>query len=203
MKNDSPFNPLQMENLAESVAKALLSRNAHPLSKVPKFAGAGLYAIYYAGSFPAYSRLAAQSTKPALPSPIYVGKAVAKGSRKGLHTSASTFALSSRLREHAQSIAYATNLDVADFSARWLVVEPIWIGLGETMLIGRFAPVWNGLVDGFGNHNPGSKRMQTRTSRWDTLHPGRPWVRAEQVRIETAGAIGADVTEYLRSRLGD
>jgi len=51
-----PFNPLDKRNLGESVAEALLQVEAQPLP--PKqFIGAGVYAIYYAGSFSAYARL--------------------------------------------------------------------------------------------------------------------------------------------------
>jgi len=39
-------------------------------------------------------------------------------------------------------------------------------------LIGQFKPVWNVLIEGFGIHQPGKRRPQ-RTSKWDTLHPGR------------------------------
>jgi hypothetical protein len=53
-----PYNPLDRVNLARSVERALL---AEPLSMLPllePFAGAGLYALYYLGDFPAYADLA-------------------------------------------------------------------------------------------------------------------------------------------------
>ena len=43
------------------------------------------------------------------------------------------------------------------------------------MLIRHFQPVWNQVIDGFGNHDPGKGRNQQRRSVWDTLHPGREW----------------------------
>ena len=57
--------------------------------------------------------------------PIYVGKAVPKGSRKGgfgLGMSPGTV-LYDRLREHARSIDQVENLQLADFCCRYLVVD--------------------------------------------------------------------------------
>ena len=60
-KNDKPvlkpFNPLDKRNLGESVADALLDTDAQSLPPIP-FIGAGVYAIYYTGSFSAYEQLA-------------------------------------------------------------------------------------------------------------------------------------------------
>ncbi len=52
-----PFNPLNKTNLGESVAKALLTERVGPLRPEP-FIGAGIYALYYVGSFPAYAEIA-------------------------------------------------------------------------------------------------------------------------------------------------
>ena len=80
-----------------------------------------------------------------------------------------------RLREHAKSIEKADNLRIEDFKCRYLVVDDIWIPLGESLLIEAFNPLWNRLVDGFGNHDPGKGRYNQMRSAWDVLHPGRPW----------------------------
>lgn len=197
-----PFNPLDMDNLGASVADALLSTDPTPLGAVPPFFGAGVYAIYYNGTLDCYSTLLSASVYGAQV-PIYVGKAVPQGSRKGVAVTHGTKsrALSTRLRnDHARSIEAAINLDIADFTCRWLVVEPIWIPLGESVLISRFTPVWNGLVDGFGNHDPGAGRRQGVRSRWDTLHPGRPWAPLFPERPESADSIARDVAEYLAQR---
>lgn len=109
--------------------------------------------------------------------PIYVGKAVPAGARKGgfgLGLSPGTV-LFKRLEEHAESIRQATNLKLEDFKCRFLVVDDIWIPLAESLLIEMFSPAWNKIVDGFGNHNPGSGRHGQRRSSWDVLHPGRSW----------------------------
>ena len=45
----------------------------------------------------------------------------------------------------------------------------------EAELIRRYGPLWNSVIDGFGNHDPGSGRYNQAKSEWDVLHPGRPW----------------------------
>jgi hypothetical protein len=40
-----------------------------------------------------------------------------------------------RLKEHAESIRSAQNLDIKDFYCRFLVVDDIWIPLGESLVI--------------------------------------------------------------------
>ena len=164
-----PYNPLDKRNLAESVATALLKRPVGPLPPIVSFDGAGIYAIYYGGSFRPYRSMAAKNKGENPSHPIYIGKAVPPGSRKGgfaLGTAPSS-ALHKRLREHAQSIDEADNLRLSDFRCRFLVSEDIWIPLGE-----QFRPIWNVLIEGFGIHQPGKRRPQ-RTSKWDTLHTGR------------------------------
>ncbi len=209
MTSQQPFNPLDMHNLGLSITTAMLGTDPTPLGAVPKFQGAGLYAIYYTGQFPAYRMIAECNTENKFEQPIYVGKAIPKGGRKGSiivadpEKPARGTALSSRLNEHARSVEKATNLDITDFWCRWLVVEPIWIPLGENVLIGRTAPVWNRIVDGFGNHDPGAGRHAGEVSRWDVLHPGRAWVDKLKPRrdTDTTDHIQADIIEYLRSRL--
>ncbi len=85
-------------------------------------------------------------------------------------------ALANRLKEHAETIQAAENLRLADFLFRYLVVDDIWIPLGETYMIERFQPVWNMIVEGFGIKTPGKRRRGQYTSLWDTLHPGRAFV---------------------------
>lgn len=196
-----PFNPLDMENLGASVATALLTTTPSPLGGLPAFYGAGVYAIYYDGDMDCYATLTT-ATVDGYAAPIYVGKAVPKGGRKGVEVEHGTKsrALSGRLREHANSVVAASNLNIADFTCRWLVVEPIWIPLGESVIIARFAPVWNVIVDGFGNHDPGAGRVAGIRSRWDTLHPGRAWAPNFPARQESADDIAQDVSEYLAQR---
>ena len=76
-----PFNPLAMENLAESIVHALHLQDPVPLALVPEFDGAGVYALYYHGKFPAYKALAAVNADQLI-EPIYIGKASPSGARK-------------------------------------------------------------------------------------------------------------------------
>lgn len=195
-----PFNPLDKQNLGAAVAEALLSSAIHPLGSLPEFRGAGIYTIYYGGGFPAYEELAGRNRDGQWAAPIYIGKAVPAGARKGVGTRQETGKpLYNRLAEHAESIRAAQNLDINDFTCRFLVVDDIWIPLGESLLIARYAPVWNSLVDGFGNHDPGRGRYNGMRPRWDVLHPGRTWATRCGPRTEDADAIARDVATYLRT----
>lgn len=199
MTDAVPFNPLDKQNLGASVAQALLGRKARPLGDLPLFAGAGIYALYYRGTHGAYVALSAANPANDPQAPIYVGKAIPPGGRKGsaLTETAATTALWRRLKEHAESIQCAEDLDLKDFVCRSLVVDDIWIPLGEALLIAKFSPIWNQTVDGFGNHDPGKGRYNGMRSRWDTLHPGRPWALRCQPRPETAEQIMGEVKARL------
>jgi len=172
---DDQFNPLDKQNLAESLAEAMLKRPVFQLPPEEEFDGAGVYAIYYAGGFAPYKRLADKNQGDDPAAPIYVGKAVPPGARKGGFGLGADpgKALLKRLKEHAKSIQEAKNLDLDDFSCRYLVCDDIWIPLGEALLIERFQPPWNVLIEGFGIHTPGKGRKKQVRSKWDTLHPGR------------------------------
>lgn len=201
MTSHAPYNPLEKVNLGISVADAMLSQPVHPLGALKAFNGAGIYAIYYCGSHPAYGKLAARNNSQGHTSPIYVGKAIPAGGRKGGGGIASvkagaTKALFKRLGEHAESIR-VTKLSIDDFFCRYLVVDDIWIPLGESLLIAKFSPVWNLLVDGFGNHDPGKGRYNGLVPKWDVLHPGRSWAAKCQARKETAEQITSEVQSWL------
>lgn len=104
-------------HLGESIRDALLKQPILPMPPTDRFPGAGIYALYYTGKFPAYEPLAGRNRDSRFELPIYVGEAVPEGARKGgvLDPDKPTFKLCARLREHANSIR-ATNLCVEDFS---------------------------------------------------------------------------------------
>lgn len=198
-----PFNPLDKKNLGASVAEALLTGKVHPLGDLPEFRGAGIYAIYYAGDFAPYGEIARRN-RDAKHAPIYVGKAVPAGARKGgaaVGNGTVGKPLFNRLSEHAESIRAVSNVSIDDFTCRFLVVDDIWIPLGESLLIARYSPVWNSLIDGFGNHDPGSGRYNGMRPRWDVLHPGRAWAAKCRERLETSDEIVMDVETYLRNTI--
>ncbi|WP_305044870.1 Eco29kI family restriction endonuclease [Geoalkalibacter sp.] len=195
-----PFNPLDKRHLGESVGQAMLRGPVVPLASLAVFEGAGIYAIYYTGPFEGYEIIAERNRHGKFAAPIYVGKAVPKGARKGSTLEAPPGrVLHDRIKQHLKSIEDATNLDIADFSCRYLVVDDIWIPLGETLLIAKFDPLWNKLIDGFGNHDPGAGRHQGLRPRWDVLHPGRPWAEKCRPREETAEQIICEARDYLRN----
>jgi Eco29kI restriction endonuclease len=116
-----PYNPLNKPHLGKSVVEALLASPLFPLGEIVPFEGAGIYAIYYHGPFEPYGTI---SNADAV-MPIYVGKAVPSGSRKGasLTTTSTGNWLFRRISEHRESINSAQNLSVGDFSARYLAVD--------------------------------------------------------------------------------
>jgi hypothetical protein len=176
MKKEHSYNPLDKINLAKSIEIELLQRPADPLSAVDHIEGAGVYVIYYSGIFPAYAPIAKENQDGLFKLPIYVGKAIPKGGRKGglnVDFAATGRALADRLRQHASSISEALNLELSDFHVRHLTVDDIWIPLGENVLIETFRPIWNRALDGFGNKDPGNRRATQYKSPWDVLHPGR------------------------------
>ena len=199
---DTPFNPLDKLNLGESVANALLKRNVGPLPPKERFVGAGIYAIYYTGDFRAYRPIAEQNRDNKFDRPIYVGKAVPPGARKGgfgLSTTPGN-ALFNRLREHSKSIE-VTNLRLTDFFCRYLVSDDIWIPLGEALLIERFQPLWNVLIEGFGIHTPGAGRKKQVRSKWDTLHPGRGLAADLPPNPKTANQLERDIHAFLAGEI--
>lgn len=172
---DGPYNPLDKLHFGDSIARAFLASPVHTLSVRSHLVGAGVYALYYTGDFPPYAPIAQANRKDQFAQPIYVGKAVPEGARKGrlMDAAATGTALRKRLGNHAGSIREVENLNVEDFQFRSLVVDDVWIPLGEAMLIRYFKPIWNVVIDGFGNNTPGTGRNRQGKSRWDILHPGR------------------------------
>ncbi len=193
-----PFNPLDKRHLGESVGQAMLRQPVTPMKELQSFVGAGIYAIYYTGEFPAYEEISIRNRDGRYAAPIYVGKAVPKGARKGGDLEASPGkVLFNRIKQHVKSIEQASNLDIEDFFCRYLIVDDIWIPLGESLLIAKFNPLWNKLIDGFGNHDPGRGRHAGLRPRWDVLHPGRPWAERCKQRDETADQIIQEARNYL------
>lgn len=149
----------------------------HPLPPSNSFEGAGVYALYYVGDFEAYSAIA-DSNRNGFDKPIYAGKAVLTGWRQGRKTDVISSNLFNRLREHSKTIQSTKNLNLADFQCRFMILEgqeSNLISTVESELIRRFTPLWNSIIDGFGNHDPGSGRYNQSPSEWDILHPGRTW----------------------------
>ncbi len=199
MKEETLYNPLDKNNLGVSVADALLARSVSNLPPEP-FVGAGIYALYYVGDFPAYKPLVRKNKDGKFQAPIYVGKAVPAGARKGgFGLGAPTGkVLFKRLSEHAETISDSKNLRIEDFFCRYLVVDDIWIPLGESLLIEMFSPLWNQLIDGFGNHDPGKGRYNQQSSPWDVIHPGRRWAERLKPNSKTQNEFLKNIKTYLK-----
>ena len=179
MPESDYYDPLDYGNLTMNLVRELMAREPRPLPLRERFPGPGVYALFYDGDYPPYDRI----RSPSANRPIYVGKAVPPGARKGgtdLQTTSPD--LHRRIREHTGSIESAENLRVQDFCCRHLVVVPLWITMAERFLIEHYRPCWNVCIEGFGQHDPGKGRHQGERSWWDTLHPGRSWAEKLQER---------------------
>lgn len=195
-----PFNPLDKKNLGESVAEAMIEGPIHRLPP-ERFVGAGIYAIYYVGDFEPYRELSDRNREGRFERPIYVGKAVPPGARKGGFGLGEEpgEVLSNRLKQHYQSVRAAENLNENDFFCRYLVVEDIWIPLAESLLIEKFQPVWNRILDGFGNHAPGGGREEQKRSSWDEVHRGRAWAEHLNPCASSKDDLLNAVRDFLRN----
>ena len=182
------YDPLTYENLMAGLALHFGEQPKVPLDGTDDVAGPGIYALFYAGSFDAYRPISGTDD------PIYVGKAVPPGSRRGEDVDVRRPVLRQRLREHARSIEAVNNLDLRNFTCRHLSVVAVWITLAERFLVNHHRPLWNVCLDGFGDHDPGRGRRGSDRSWWDTLHPGRPWADKLQ-----AGKSEADALTMVRA----
>lgn len=98
------YDPLTYDNLMAGVIRHFETLTLELLDPVSDIEGPGIYALFYAGDFPAYQAIADTTL------PIYVGKAVPPGSRRGDDVNVQSPALKARLREHANSIRRTQNL---------------------------------------------------------------------------------------------
>ena len=120
MTSPDEYNPLDYQNLTRHCVDELMRRGPFELPLKQDFFGAGVYALFYKGSDPIYAKV----SSPNAEWPIYVGKAVPPGGRKGGgKPAAQSKSLSGRLAEHTASIKAASNLSTDDFLCRYLVVD--------------------------------------------------------------------------------
>ena len=86
--------------------------------------------------------------------------------------------LYSRIRQHSESIGNGKGLNLSDFVCRFAILEgdtSRMVAALEAAIIAEHVPLWNSVIDGFGNHDPGKQRVTGKRPQWDCLHPGRPW----------------------------
>jgi Eco29kI restriction endonuclease len=181
--------------------------NGTPVHKLPppvKFEGTGVYAIYYTGKLKYYSEIY-QKNRLEFHQPIYVGKAVPTGWRQArdVQEGFSSHELFGRLREHGKSIDAVRNLNVEDFSCRFMILEGSashLIGTVEAALIKYYKPIWNTKIDGFGNHDPGSGRYNQAKSDWDVIHTGRGWADKCVGKSATLAVVEKKIKEYFEKK---
>jgi hypothetical protein len=178
-RNRHLFRSPTIIQVVDEAVGFLLTSPLQALPPAAKFDGPGVYALYYYGDFALYAKLAALNREDCV-RPIYVGKAVLPGWRQARNTTIKASSLQQRLREHARNIAATKNLKVMDFVCRFMIMEgqeSNLISTVESELIRRYTPLWNSVVDGFGNHDPGRGRYNQSPSEWDVIHPGRAWAK--------------------------
>ncbi len=75
-----------------------------------------------------------------------------------------------------------------------MLVDEIWVPLGEARLVDWFRPIWNVTVEGFGSKVEGGGRTTTARSVWDILHPGRK----ESLGIQVGSSVETKIVTALR-----
>ena len=204
------FDPSDPKTVGRMVSIALLAQPRVPLGSIKPAYGSGVYAIYYEGSHPLYTRIAGTET------PIYVGKA------DPTNGDASTAReqgprLTARLIEHAGTIATTERhaesqglpetlspIHLSDFTCRRLVCATNAQLVAERHLIRMFWPVWNSDTKacwGMSKHGDAAKTRKNKRSPWDVVHPGRPWALDSALEDnasveEIAERIGAVLDQY-------
>ena len=189
----SIFNPSNPAHVGRFIALTMIAQDRTPLANLEKFYGAGVYAIYYVGSFTAYRPIARTEH------PIYVGKAdpVDEKAVNAIHQGTKLW---DRLNEHRKSISKANSLDLADFECRFLVVASGYQNAAEEYLINLFRPIWNNevkLAFGIGKHGDAPTTRVNKRSPWDTLHPGRNWAAGTLADQKPVALIETELTKHF------
>ncbi|MFM0113923.1 Eco29kI family restriction endonuclease [Paraburkholderia nemoris] len=190
------FDPSSPKVVGRFVAMAMLAQDRVPLDSIERFYGAGVYALYYKGSHPAYTRLSN------VDHPIYVGKAdPAMQSAKTPVDQGEK--LATRLNDHRRSIERGADIHPSEFDCRYLVVASGWQEAAESHLIHLYRPVWNsetGICFGIGKHGDSAGVRANLRSPWDTMHPGRTW--ASDARLQDSrnkAQIVDDIAAHLEN----
>ena len=191
----SIFDPGNPRTVGFFVSLAMSAQPRKPLADLKAFYGAGVYALYYKGTFEAYAPIAGTDT------PIYVGMAV-YGAKEHHDPAAMGMSLASRLDEHKRNIERAKEtLSIDDFEYRALVVQSGWEGPAETYLIRMFRPLWNKevkILQGFGKHGDSVTTRANKRSPWDTFHEGRNWAGGEgQTDKKSAEEIQRQIVDHF------
>ncbi len=176
----------------------------HPIVVPERFHGTGVYAIYCIAKEGIYSKFNLVN-RTSFNMPIYVGKAVPSGWRQARQVSSGrliSYELNNRLNQHGRSISIGDGLISDDFFCRFMILEGKeidLIGTVEAALIRKYQPIWNTLIDGFGNHDPGKGRYLQAKSDWDVCHPGRSWAEKCQGVHRDREALLENIASFLEN----
>lgn len=193
------FHSPQFQSIVDEAIRFFTATPVHRLPPPARFLGTGVYGLYYIGDFELYARIAGLNQEACV-QPIYVGKAVPPGWRTARAIDSEASILYQRLQEHTRSIQQTVNLHISDFRCQFMIlggVESDLVVPVEAELIRRHRPLWNSIIDGFGNHDPGRGRYNQARSEWDVLHPGRPWVKRLTGESPHLEDIVAKVQQFL------
>ncbi|MEV7491926.1 Eco29kI family restriction endonuclease [Streptomyces anulatus] len=187
------YDPLSTEQISHTIC-AMLERQplVSMLHEIPRFDGAGLYALYYRGeSVPLYRPL------NELQIPVYAGQGAASNSATGAKTTARR-PVYDRLRKHRRSMEEA-NLPLWEFRFRALLLPDVHANLGENGLRVGYQPVWNHTLTGLGGNEQGSSTRQSKKSKWDTVHDGRS--RTHGGVVHEADKLLADAEAHIAKQV--
>jgi hypothetical protein len=161
------FDPLSTDQIANTICETFERQPLVSMThEIPRFAGSGLYALYYRGeSVDLYLPLAT------LQIPVYAGQALSSNTATG-EAVRDRFPLHSRLRQHRLSIMEG-GLPITEFRFRALRLPDVHADLGENALRVGYKPVWNSKLKGFGSKEQGATTRRSKKSKWDTVHNGR------------------------------
>lgn len=171
-KDPQKFHSRRFNRILDKAVKHLIKSPYHSFDNLD-IEGNGVYAIYCNSNIlDKYDVLKDGSYY--LNEPIYIGKAVPRGWRSSRQEGGSNN-LQKRLRDHFKSISQANNLNLNNFIYQYVILDGDLISSVEAEAIRQFNPLWNCVIEGFGNHNVGRNRLNQEKPEWDVLHPGRPW----------------------------
>ena len=198
------FHSPEFEEIIKDTIRFFNGTPVLPLPLPERFHGTGVYAIYCiakSGLYKDYHKI--NRTSYAIP--IYIGKAVPKGWRQARTCNLAqnmSYELHGRLKEHCRSIELGSGIEVNDFHCRFMILdgaESDLIGTVEAALIRSYRPLWNSLIDGFGNHDPGRGRYGQAKSDWDVCHPGRLWAERCEGIATSKEKLAKDIKGFMKS----
>ncbi|XCN72520.1 MAG: Eco29kI family restriction endonuclease [Candidatus Electrothrix aestuarii] len=201
-RNEHVFHSPDFEEIIKDTIRFFNGTPVLPLPIPERFSGTGVYAIYCTARSGIYKEFH-EINRISYVVPIYIGKAVPKGWRQARTYSsdrADSYELNNRIREHGRNLEAVDGIEPEDFRCRFMILEGTesdLIGTVEAALIRSYKPLWNTLIDGFGNHDPGSGRYEQAMSDWDVCHPGRSWADKCRGKHSERKLLLDNITEFM------